>query len=111
MRLQFGRPATISQPMSHYYTSTRISDAKTDLKTILATRISYNDPNIVDVLIKPDEVSGQFVKTVKDHISKDQFIMDFLTDVCYQAVEFESDMYKPLVRRNCYSYFEYSYFE
>ena len=37
--------------------------------------------------------------------------MDFLTAVCSQTVQFESDMYKPLVRCNCYPCLKYSYFE
>ena len=62
--------------------------------TILATRLSFNDPNIVDVLIKPDGVSDGFAKNVNDHISKDQVIMHFLTAVHSKTVEFESKMYK-----------------
>ena len=68
-------------------------------------------PNIVNVLIKPDEVSDQFVKTVRYYISKNQGIMDFLNAVRYQTVQLESDMYKPLVHLNCYSCFYYSPFE
>jgi hypothetical protein len=89
-----------SYPTSYYSSSTNIDDAKSNLKTILATRVSFNDPNIVDVLIKPDEVSDQFVNTMKDLISNDPVIMAFLTDVRHRDVEFEVDMYKPLVRRN-----------
>ena len=88
---------------SIYYpsTSTDVNDAKADLKIILATRVSFNDPNILDVLIKPDEVSDDLVKNIKDYISKDQDILDFLSAVRYQTVEFiESDMYEPLVRRD-----------
>jgi hypothetical protein len=51
---------------------TKITEAKANLKTILATRVSYNDPNIVDVLIKPNDVSKAFVKTVMKSISEDQ---------------------------------------
>jgi hypothetical protein len=102
---------TPSYPTSHYSSSTNINDAKTNLKTILATRVSFNDPNIVDVLIKPDEVSDEFVKTVKDYILEDQVIVDFLTAVRAQTVQLERDMYKPLVGHHYYSCFEYSCLE
>ena len=102
---------TPSYPTSHYTSSTNISDAKANLKTILATRVSFNDPNIVDVLIKPDEVNDDFVKKVKDHISKDKVIMRFLSAVRRKAVRSEGDMYKPLVGRDCYLCFEYSCFK
>ena len=102
---------TPSYPTSHYSSSTNIADAKANLKTILATRVSFNDPNIVDVLIKPNEVSDDFVKNVKDHISKDEVIMDFLAAVRSKTVQSESDMYKPLVGRDCYPYFKYSCFK
>ena len=99
---------TPSYPTAHYASSTNIADAKANLKTILATRVSFNDPNIVDVLIKPDEVSDKFVKDVNDYISKDRVIMSFLTAVREQTVQSENDMYKPLVGRDCYPYFKYS---
>ena len=73
---------TPNYPTSHYSSSSNITDTKTNLKTILATCVSFNNPNIVNVLIKPDGVSDQFVKGVKDYISKDRVIMDFLTVVC-----------------------------
>ena len=88
----------------HYPSSTNISDAKANFKTILATRVSFNDPNIINALIKPDEISDHFVKTTKDYISSDQVILDFLTHVRSQAFDFDSDMYKPLVGRNRYPY-------
>ena len=59
---------TPSQPTSHYYSSTKIIDAKANLKTILATRVSYNDPDIVDVLVKPNEVSDEFVQIAMKYI-------------------------------------------
>ena len=102
---------TPSRPTSHYSSSTNIADAKANLKTILATRVSFNDPNIVDVLIKPNEVSDDFVKNVKDHISKDEVIMDFLAAVRSKAVQSESEMYNPLVGRDCYPCFAYSCFK
>ena len=92
---------TPSYPSSHYTSSTKIGDAKANLKTILATRVSFNDPNIVDVLIKPDEVSADIVKDLQNYISKDQVITAFLVDVANGAIPLESHMYKPLVRRNC----------
>ena len=46
--------------LASHYSSTNISDAKANLKTILATRVSFNDPNIIDVLIKPDEASDMY---------------------------------------------------
>jgi len=91
---------TPSYPTTHYTSSTNIADAKTNLKTTLATRVSFNDPNIVDVLIKPDKVGDDLVKNIKDYISKDPDIQRFLTAVCDQTYQYESDMYKPLVRRN-----------
>jgi hypothetical protein len=102
---------TPSLPTSHYSSSTKITEAKANLKTILANRVSFNDPNIVDVLIKPDKVSGQLVEAMKEQISKDQVIMGFLSSVRDQNVQLESQMYKPLVRQNYYSHFEYSCFE
>jgi hypothetical protein len=102
---------TPSYSTSHYSSSTNISDAKDNLKTILATRVSFNDPNIVDVLIKPDEVSDHFVKTVKDYILEDQVIVDFLTAVRSQTVQLERDMYKSLVGHHYYPCFEHSCFE
>ena len=97
-----------SYPTSHYSESTNIGDAKADLKTILATRVFFNDPNIVDVLVKPDEVGANIVKALQDDLLKNEVIMDFLTDVRHNAIEFEIDMYEPLVRRNCHLCFEYS---
>ena len=90
----------------HYSSSANINDAKSNLKTILAIRVSFNDPNIGDVLIKPDEVSGKVVNALKEYISKDRGIKDLLKGVRNQAVQFESDMYEPLVRQNCYPCFE-----
>ena len=91
---------TPSHPSSHYTSSTKIGDAKTNLKTILATRVSCNDPNIVDVLVKPDEVSADIVSALQDYISKHQVITKFLDDVTREVIPFESHMYTPLVRRN-----------
>ena len=99
---------TPSYPSSHYSSSTKMGDAKTNLKTILATRISFNDPNIVDVLVKPNEVSADIVKDLQDYISNNQMITEFLADVAREAIPLESHMYKPLVRRNCCLCFEYS---
>lgn len=100
-----------SYTTSYYSSSTNISDSKSTLKTIIPTRVSFNDPDIVDLLIKPDGVGDHFVKSMKDYISKDRVIMDFLTQVRPQAFQFESEMYKPLVSQDCYPYFEYSCFE
>ena len=99
---------TPSYPSSHFTSSTKIGDAKTNLKTILATRVSFNDPNIVDVLIKPDEVSADIVKALQDDISKHQVITQFLADVTREVIPLESHMYTPLVRRNCCLCFAYS---
>jgi hypothetical protein len=91
---------TPSLPSSaHYCSSTKITDAKANLKTVLATRVSYKDPNIVDVLIKPDKVSNKLVETVKTAISGSTVISEFLGAVRDQQVKFERDMYTPLVRR------------
>jgi hypothetical protein len=100
-----------SQPTTQYSSSTIITEAKENIKTILATCVSFNNPNIVNVLIKPDEVNDHSVKTMEYYISKDQVIMDSLNDVHYQTVQLERDMYEPLVRRNCYSYFKDSRFD
>ena len=102
---------TPSHPSSHYTSSTNINDAKTNLKTILATRVSFNDPNIVDVLVKPDEVSANIVKALQDYISKNEVITGFLDDAAREVIPRESDMYKPLVRRNCCICSEYSCLE
>ena len=88
---------TPSQPTSHYCSSTKITEAKANLKTILATRVSYNDPNIVDVLIKPNDVSKKFVQTVMKSISKDTIITNFLTALRDKTITLESQMYTPLV--------------
>ena len=98
---------TPSYPSSHYSSSTKIGDAKANLKTILATRVSFNDPNIVDVLVKPDEVSTDIVKALQDYISKDEVITNFLTDVGREVIAFERHMCKPLVCRNCCLRFEF----
>ena len=84
----------------NYTSSTSITDANTNLKTALATRVFFNDPTIVGVLIKPDEVSHDLVKNIKDNVLKDRDILNFLTAVREQTFQFESDMYEPLVRRN-----------
>jgi hypothetical protein len=89
---------TPSWPTSHYSSSTKITEAKANLKTILATRVSFNDPKIIDVLINPDKVGNKFVETMRGLILKDQVIEKFLADVHHQRVQLESDMYKPLVR-------------
>ena len=68
---------TPSYPTAHYSSSTNIGDAKADLKTILATRVSFNDPNIVDVLVKPDEVSPDIVKALQEYLLKDEVITNF----------------------------------
>ena len=104
----FDLGSTPSNPMTHYSSSTSIDDAKANLKTILATRVSFNDPNIVDVLTRPDEVGTHIVKALQDDMLKNEVITDFLTDVRHNAIEFEIDMYEPLVRRNCHLCFEYS---
>ena len=88
---------TPSQPTSHYHSSTKITEAKANLKTVLATRVSYNDPNIVDVLIKPNDVGKKFVQSVMKSISKDPIITDFLTALRDKTVSLESEMYTPLV--------------
>jgi len=99
---------TPSFPTPHYVSSTNIDDAKTNLKAILATRVSYNDPNIVNVLVKPDQVSDELVKTIRDHILGHQGTKDFLGAVSGQTVRLESEMYKPLVRRSHYPCSQYS---
>src|SRR6266404_1385468 len=93
---------TPSQPSSHY-SSTNITEATANLKTLLAPCVSYNDPNIVVVLIKPNEVSNTFVQAVMKDILEDQVIQDFLIAVRDQTVGLESQMYTPLVRRALYS--------
>ena len=99
---------TPSFPTPHYVSSTNINDAKTNLKAILATRVSYNDPKIVDVLVKPDQVSDELVKTIRTHILGHQVTKDFLDAVSGQTVRLESEMYKPLVRRSGYPCSPYS---
>ena len=102
---------TPSYQTSHYTSSTNIADAKANLKTILATRVSFNDRNIVNVLVKPDEVSSPLVKSLRAHIMENQVIKNFLDNVRDKEIQFESQMYEPLVRRNCPLCFEYSCFE
>ena len=102
---------TPSYPTSHYTSSTKIADAKANLKTILATRVSFKDPNIVDVLVKPNEVSGPLVKALRAQIMANKATKDFLSGVRQQEIKLESEMYKPLVRRNSRLSFEYSRFE
>jgi predicted DNA binding protein len=102
---------TPSKPTSHYCSSTKITEAKANLKTILASRISYNDPHIVDVLIKPDEVNDELVQDVKEHILKDKKIRKFLNAVRNTTVKQEKDMYAPLVCRAQYAHRVGSCFE
>jgi hypothetical protein len=91
---------TPSLPSSaHYCSSTKIADAKANLKTVLAIRASYKDPNVVDILIKPNKISKKFVETVKKAILGNQDISEFLGAVRDQKVMFERDMYMPLVRQ------------
>src|SRR5258706_1079226 len=56
-------------------------------------------------------VSADIVKALQDNISKNQVIKKFLADVRRMAIPLESHMYKPLVRRNYCSCFEYSCIE
>ena len=102
---------TPSYPTSHYTSSTNIADAKANLKTVLATRVSFNDPNIVNVLVKPDEVSGPLVKALRAHIMENEVIKGFLTRVSQKKIKLESEMYEPLVRRNSGLRFESSRFD
>ena len=102
---------TPSQPTSHYQSSTKITEAKANLKTILATRISYNDPNIVDNLIKPNDASKRFVRTVMKSISEDPVITAFLTALDDKTIRLESEMYTPLVCCARYSQCLYLSFE
>ena len=88
-----------SQPTSHYYSSTKITDAKANLKAILATRVSYNDPNIVEVLVKPNKISDELVQLALKYISDDPVIMGILNAVRDQTVSLGSQMYAPLVCR------------
>ena len=92
---------TPSYPTSHHSSSTNVDDAKSNLKTILATRVSFNDPNIVDVLVKSDEVGADIVKALQNYISKHEVITKFLDDITREVIPLESHMYTPLVRRNC----------
>ena len=57
-----------SHPTSHYFSSTNIGDNKAKLDSILAAHVSFSDPNIVDVLVKPDEVSADIVEALQDNI-------------------------------------------
>ena len=102
---------TPSYQTSHYTSSTNIADAKANLKTVLATRVSFNDPNIVDVLVNPDEVSAPLVKALRTRIMENKVIKGFLTRVSQKKIKLESDMYEPLVRRNRRLRFECSRFE
>ena len=91
---------TPSYRTSHYTSSTNIADSKTNLKSILAARVSFNDRNIVNALVKPNEVSGALVKALHAQITENEMTQGFLTSVLEKKVEFEKDMYEPLVRRN-----------
>ena len=111
LQLESDMGRTPSYPTSHYTSSTNITDAKSNLKTIIATRVSFNDPNIVDVLVKPNEVRGILVKALRAHIMEKEVIVNFLTQVREKKIKLESHMYKPLVRGNHRLCFEYSSFE
>ena len=89
-----------SYATSHYSPSTSINDIESNLKAIIATGVSFNDPNIINVVVKPDEFSDDLVEALQDNILKDEVMMEFLTDVRCKAIEFESDMREPLVRQN-----------
>ena len=56
------------------------------------------------MLINPDEVDGHFVKTMKDRILNVQVIMDFLTDVRYQAIQFEGRHVQTTGTSECYPF-------
>jgi hypothetical protein len=111
IQLESDMRRTPSYQTSHYTSSTNIADAKANLKSILAARVSFNDRNIVDVLVKPNEVSGALVKALRAQITENQMIQGFLTSVLEKKVGFEKDMYEPLVRGTYRLCFEYSCFE
>jgi hypothetical protein len=48
---------TSSDSASYYSFTTSTSDSKSNPKTILSPRVSFNDPNIVDVLMKLATIS------------------------------------------------------
>ena len=98
IQLESDMRRTPSYETSHYTSSTKIGDAKANLKTILANRVSFKDQNIVNVLIKPNEVSGPLVKTLRAQIMKNQKVKTFLNNARDVNIRFESDMYEPLVR-------------
>ena len=88
---------TPSYLTSHYASSTKVVDAKANLKTILATRVSFNDQHIVDALVKPNEVNGPLVKALRAHIMEDKVIEGFLTNVREKNIGAE----KPCTHRWC----------
>jgi hypothetical protein len=94
---------TPSQPTSHFHSSTKITEAKANLKAILASRVSYRDPHIIDVLIKPNKVDDKLVQNVMQHILKDKHIKKFLNAVRNKTVSQEKEMYAPLVCRARYA--------
>ena len=111
IQLESDMRRTPSYQTSHYTSSTNITDAKANLKSILATRVSFNDRNIVNALVKPNEVSGALVKALRAQITENEVIQGFLTSVLEKKVGSEKDMYEPLVRETYRLCFEYSYFE
>ena len=102
---------TPSYSTSHYTSSTKITDAKANLKIILANRVSFNDRNIVDALIKPAKVSDPLVKALRDHIMDNAVIKDFRAQLRHKEIDLEREMYEPLVRGNYRLCFECSCLE
>ena len=105
-RMWAGLPASQRPIMCPLPTSTMLKQTSR-LFSPLVFPTTY-DPKIVDVLVKPNQVSDELVKTIRDHILGHQVTKDFLNAVRGQTVRLESEMYKPLVRRSGYPCSQYS---
>lgn len=97
IQLESNIGCTPSHPTSHFDSSTTIVEARENLVASLTSRMTFNDPNVIDVLIKPFKVNDNYVKKVVGNISKHKEFMKFFSSLRKQSISRESEMYKPLV--------------
>jgi hypothetical protein len=88
---------TPSHSTSHFDSSTTVAEARENLVASLTSRMTFNDEDVVDVLIKPYRVDDGFVDKVVGGITQRRDFTTFLSILQKQDVERESEMYKPLV--------------
>jgi hypothetical protein len=86
-----------SHPTSHFSSSTTVVEARENLVASLTSRMTFNDPKVVDVLVQPHKVDNVFVDKVVDNIAQHQGFTDFFSSLRERNISRESEMYKPLV--------------